>query len=303
MSIGYIESGDQKFPKRLQNIKIKPVIKKLWYAGELNEKIFEKTVAIVGSRKMSRYGIQVLATIVPRFVEAGYTTISGFMYGIDTEVHRLTMESGGKTVAVLGHGIERGVKDESGMGEKIIKSGGVILSEYEGMTRGQVWTFPQRNRIVVGLADMVVVVEAGLKSGSLNSASWALRIGKPVFAVPGSIFSATSEGSNILISEGKAISLTLERLFQALGENEQNLYSQKARQNRQKSKLNGVESTLVALLRLEGPQSVNILARGFGKPVGEVLAMLMSLLLKGEVVEERGAWGLPNHCTKTVKLS
>lgn len=291
MQSRYIEHDNQMFPARL--LEIKPMIKGLWYKGELDPSIFDKTVAIVGSRKMSRYGIQVLSEIVPRFVAAGYTTISGFMYGIDTEVHRLTMENGGRTVAVLGYGIDRELDNETNVTYKqMMKSRGLVLSEYEGTTRGQVWTFPQRNRIVVGLSDMVVVVEAGIKSGSLNSASWATRQGKPIFAVPGSIFSETSEGSNILISEGKAISLTLPRLFQALEKNEQYFYSEKGRQNRQKTQLSSAESTLVALMKIEGPQSVNELARGEGKPVGEVSAMLMSLLLRGEVSEDRGIWGV-----------
>jgi len=280
----YVSCEDKLFPQKLLDPKIKPAVKGLWYKGELDPSWFEKTVAIVGSRRMSRYGVQVLNEIVPKFVRAGYATISGFMYGIDTEVHRLTMENDGKTVAMLGYGIDR---DDIQVSSKML-----LMSEYPALTPGRVWTFPQRNRIVVGLSDMVVVVEAGVKSGSLNSASWALRQGKPVFAVPGSIFSATSEGSNILISEGKAISLTLERLYQALGKNEQYLYSEKGRMNRQKSRLSGGESTLVALLRLEGPQSVNTLSRGLGKTVGEVSAMLMSLLLRGEVGEERGLWSV-----------
>lgn len=283
--------GEAGFPKRLLSPVIKPTVKGLWYRGELDSKLFVKTVAIVGSRRMSRYGMQVLSEIVPRFVAAGYTTISGFMYGIDTEVHRLTMLHGGRTVAVLGYGIDSVIDPETrGIYTDMMEQGGLILSEYPGTTRGQTWTFPQRNRLVVGLSDMVVVVEAGVKSGSLNSASWALRQGKPVFSVPGSIFSATSEGSNILISEGKAISLTLARLSAALEKSEQYLSSKKGANNRQKSKLNGSESTLVALLRLEGPQSMNELSRGLGRGVGEVSATLMSLLLRGEVKEERGVW-------------
>lgn len=279
----------QYVPAKLASVK--PKVKGLWWRGAIELAESEKIVAIVGSRRMSRYGIQVLSEIVPKFVESGYVTISGFMYGIDTEVHRLTMESGGKTMAVLGYGIERQYDiEENSMYQQMMANGGLVMSEYPGTTRGQVWTFPQRNRIVVGLADMVVVVEAGVKSGSLNSASWANRMGKPVFAVPGSILSETSMGSNILISEGKAISLTLERLYQALERDEQYLYSEKGRQNRQKSKMSASESTLVALLKLEGPQSVNELSRGVGKPVGETSAMLMSLLLRGEVQEERGVW-------------
>jgi DNA processing protein len=280
----YIESDNELFPSRLRNENIKPKIKGLWCKGELPPNLFDKTVAIIGSRKMSRYGIQVLSEIVPKFVAAGYTTISGFMYGIDTEVYRLTIENGGLTVAVLGYGIECPTEIK-------VDSKCLLMSEYPGTTRGQVWTFPQRNRIVVGLSDLVVVVEAGVKSGSLNSASWARRQGKPVFSVPGSIFSSTSEGSNILISEGKAISLTLARLDQALEKDEQYLYSEKGRQNRQNNRLSANESTLIALLKLGGPQGMTELARGVGKPVGEVAAMLMSLLLRGEVREERGVWG------------
>lgn len=293
MESRYIDRDSEEFPKQL--LAVKPTVKGLWSRGVLDPELFTKTVAIVGSRKMSRYGLQVLAEIVPRFVEAGYTTISGFMYGIDTEVHRLTMENGGRTVAVLGYGIDRELDIETNrMYQKMMSAGGLVLSEYEGEIRGQRWTFPQRNRIVVGLSDMVVVVEAGIKSGSLNSANWALKQGKPIFAVPGSIFSQTSEGSNILISEGKAISLTLDRLFQSLEKNEQYFYSEKGRINRQKSKLTDSESILVALLRLQGPQSVNELSRSLGKTVGEMAAMLMTLLLRGEVTEERGVWSIQN---------
>lgn len=293
MDSRYIKCDEEGFPAKLLNPNIKPKIKGLWYKGELDPSLFDKTVAIIGSRKMSRYGVQVLSEIVPKFVSAGYTTISGFMYGIDTQVHRLTIENGGRTVAILGYGIDHDIDIvNNDLYHRMLDSKGLFMSEYEGVTRGQTWTFPQRNRIVVGLSDMVVVVEAGIKSGSLNSASWALRQGKPIFAVPGSIFSLTSEGSNILISEGKAISLTLERLYQALEKDEDYLYSQKARINSQKSRLSDPESTLVALLRLQGPQMINVLARLYGRPVGEVSAMLMSLLLRGEVVEERGVWSL-----------
>jgi DNA processing protein len=287
----YVSRDEASFPTRL--LEIKPKIKGLWGRGQWDPSLFTKTVAIVGSRKMSRYGIQVVQEIVPKFVEAGYTTIPGFMYGIDTEVHELTLDSGGRTVAVLGYGIDRQFDvEENRMYQRMMESRGLILSEYNGNTRGQVWTFPQRNRIVVGLSDMIVVVEAGIKSGSLNSASWALRQGKSVFAVPGSIFSATSEGSNVLISEGKAISLTLSRLYQALGQDVNILYSEKDLNNRNKSHLNDTESTLITLLKLEGPQSVNELSRISGHAVGEVSATLMTLLLRGEVGEERGVWAV-----------
>jgi len=285
----YVERDTARFPTRLRNVK--PLVKGLWYKGQYDLSLFEKTVAIVGSRNMSRYGKQVLAEIVPQFVAAGYTTISGFMYGIDTEMHRLTMEHGGKTVAILGYGIDAKIDTENDtLYHKMMNCGCLVMSEYPAKTAGRTWTFPQRNRIVVGLSDMVVVVEAGVKSGSLNSASWARRLNKPVFALPGSIFSATSEGSNLLIAEGQAMSLTLERLSESLHKSEQHLYSLKGRQNRQKPQLSNSESTLIALLTLEGPQSVNELARKLGKPVAEVSSMLTTLFLRNVVEEDRGVW-------------
>jgi DNA processing protein len=136
---------------------------------------------------------------------------------------------------------------------------------------------------VVGLADIVIVVEAGIKSGSLNSAEWGRKMGKPVYAVPGSIFSSVSEGCNWLLSNGLAKPMTMDFFKQ------QN-YSNKVRINRGKVSLSGGEGNLITLLTLEGPQGVNELSRGLRKSVGEVAAMLTTLLLKGEVEEERGMW-------------
>lgn len=272
----------QLIPSRLK--KINPPTTGLWWRGNKNLVKSEKIVAIVGSRKMSQYGKQVLAQIVPQLVEQGYTTVSGFMYGIDIEMHRLTIENGGKTIGVFGWGIEAPIIPENqSLYHKVIERGGLFLSEFPPEQLGTLWTFPKRNRIVVGLADMVIVVEAGMKSGSLNSCEWAREMGKPVYAVPGSIFSSVSEGCNWLIEQGLAKPLTLD-FFTCKN------YSKKVRIQRSRSKLNNDESILITRLRLEGPQSLNEVARSMGKPVGEVSSLLMSLLLRGEVKEERGVW-------------
>lgn len=280
----YIERDDSEFPQKLRNVKGE--IKGLWARGNWELTKSEKTVAIVGSRKMSMYGKRVLGEIVPKLVERGYTTVSGFMYGIDIEMHRLTIENGGSTIGVLGWGIDAPIIPENEfLYHKVLESKGLFLSELPPNQLGTLWSFPLRNRIVVGMADMVIVVEAGIKSGSLNSADWARKMGKPVYAVPGSIFSSVSEGCNWLLTQKLALPLTLEYF------NDKN-YSKKVRKNPAKSVLTQVESNLLIHLKINGPKSLNEVARELNESAGEVSALLTTLLLKGEVKEERGVWGV-----------
>ena len=206
------------------------------------------------------------------------------MYGIDAEMHRLTIENGGKTIGVFGWGIDAPIIPENqNLYNKVLESDGLFLSELEPMELGALWTFPRRNRIVVGLADMVIVVEAGMKSGSLGSAEWARKMGKPVYAVPGSIFSSVSVGCNWLIAQGLAKPMTLD-FFKDKN------YPEKVRMNRAKVIMSEGEGNLVTQLTLEGPSSVNELSRRMEVSVGLISALLTSLLLKGEVREERGIW-------------
>jgi len=282
MDSRYIGRKESDFPQKL--LGVKGEIKGLWVNGDIELVKGKKIVAIVGSRKMSQYGKRVLAEIVPKFVEMGYVTISGFMYGIDIEMHRLTIENGGKTIGVFGWGIEAPIIPENeNLYHKVLESEGLFISELPPKQLGTLWSFPQRNRIVVGLADLLIVVEAGIKSGSLNSAEWARKMGKPVYAIPGSIFSNVSLGCNWLLQQNLAKPMTLD-FFKDKN------YSEKVRINREKATFNNTESNLIALLTLEGPQSLNELVRRTEKPVGEVSAILTSLLLRGEVGEERGVW-------------
>lgn len=282
MESRYVGRGEAEFPEKL--VGIKPDIMGLWGRGDWELLKSEKTVAIVGSRKMTRYGKQVLAEIVPKLVDDGYTTISGFMYGIDIEMHRLTIENGGKTIGVFGWGIDSPViPGTEELYHKALDSNNLFVSELEPTELGQLWTFPRRNRIVVGLSDLVIVVEAGIRSGSLNSAEWGRKLGKPVYAVPGPIFSPVSAGCNWLLSEGFAKPLTLDFF-------DDKNYSEKVRIRSANGKMSEGESRLITQLKIVGPRSLNELARTLEQPVGEVSAVLTGLLLKGEVTEERGIW-------------
>lgn len=183
---------------------------KYFYRGEWSEEIFKKSIAIVGSRRMTRYGKEVVDNFIASFVANGATTISGFMYGVDTEVHQKTVDYGGKTVAVFGCGLDviYPLENEK-LYQQILETGGLTISEYEASAKPHLWKFPQRNKIVASLASLgVLVVEAGDKSGSLITAKLAKKMGKKVYAVPGPITSSTSEGTNVLIKEGEAIMVT-----------------------------------------------------------------------------------------------
>lgn len=274
------------FPEKLKSELVKPTIKKLWYRGDWGEDIFAKCVAIVGSRKMSRYGRQVLGEIVPRLCNAGYTIVSGLMYGVDQEAHKMALENGGKVIGVLGYG--HNVKIEEGadsLQEKIINAGGLVVSEYAPSTVPQRFMFLQRNRIVVALSEIVVVAEAGVKSGSLHTANLTVRQGKALYAVPGSIFSSTSIGTNKLIATGLAKALTEENLETLCsGEGERPIAKLC------NFKMDRLEDLIYSNLRASGPMSVNELSRHTGEVVGSILSKLLKLELGGVIKEERGIW-------------
>lgn len=290
-NVGYIKRDSEKFLPRL--LTVDPTIEGLWYRGDYESQNWDKLVAVVGPRKMSRYGKQVISEVVPQLCLAGYGIVSGLMYGVDQEAHKVTLECGGRAIGVLGYGITR--KNEEGadkLADQIVENGGLILSEYEGDVRGQLWTFPQRNRIVVGLVEMVVIIEAGEKSGSLNTASWAIRMERRILAVPGSVFSLTSVGTNTMIADGTAEALTRNKLRELTGRS----FGGDGEVMRSKTNLpaqagmSKSERELWVSLQIAGPSSRNELVRVMKKPMGEVMSNLSQLEMRGLVIEERGVW-------------
>lgn len=201
--VGTINFCDKEFPVLLKEISDCP--KKLYYKGVPDSRIFDSCIAVVGSRRQSEYGTDVTSKLIREIASYGITVVSGFMYGIDSLAHEACLDVGGKTVAVLGYGINRRHASYNiGLAEKIIESGGLIISEYPDKFPADKWTFPRRNRIVAGLCKAVLVVEAAKNSGSLITANFAIKYNRGLFAVPGQINSIVSAGTNNLIKEGKA---------------------------------------------------------------------------------------------------
>jgi DNA processing protein len=201
-NINIVVLDDPDYPKLLKEIFYPPPF--LYYKGILNRND-DFCLAVVGTRKLSGYGKQVTETIVRELAQNSMIIVSGLAYGIDTLAHRTSLEAGGRTIAVLGTGLDkRSIYPSSNryLADKITGGGGVIFSEFAPGTPPLRQNFPQRNRIISGLSLGTLVVEAAEKSGALITARYALEQNREVFAVPGNIFSATSIGPNNLINQG-----------------------------------------------------------------------------------------------------
>ena len=197
--IGLIGLDEEEYPRLLKEIYTPPAV--LYCRGRLLKE--ESCLALVGSRRMTPYGKKAAEIIADGLGKAGVTVVSGAAYGIDSAAHIGALKApNGRTIAVLGCGVDVAYpRSHEKLLEEIARRGAVI-SEYPPGTMPQPGFFPQRNRIIAGMSHGVVVVEAAERSGSLITAELALSEGRDVFAVPGSIFSPTSEGTNRLILQG-----------------------------------------------------------------------------------------------------
>ena len=207
--INQISPLEHNFTEVLDAIALKP--KTLYFYGELpqnvsknNKQIRPKTVAIVGSRRNTKYGEEIAYNLAYKLAKHGVVVVSGLAYGIDSIGHRGCLDAGGITVAVLGTPIDQIYpRNHRSLAQEIVKQGGAIISEYApGVEVHHKTSFLERNRLISGLSDIVVVVEAAEKSGSLNTATHAIEQGKTVFAVPGNITNPYSQGCNKLIKQG-----------------------------------------------------------------------------------------------------
>lgn len=161
------------------------------------------SVAIVGTRKPSSYGKEVTQRLAYDLAKKGLVIISGLALGVDGIAHRAALEAGGITIAVLANGLPQIYPaTHKDLADQITKQGGAVLSEYEPETSARTYQFLQRNRIVSGLSDAIIITEAAARSGTLNTAMHALEQGKEVFVVPGNITSPLSTGCNTLLKQG-----------------------------------------------------------------------------------------------------
>jgi DNA processing protein len=211
-----LRRSDALFPARLRAIFDPPRALHVRGSGEL-ELLGRRVVAVVGARSCSPYGAQVARMLGRELAASGLVVVSGLARGIDGDAHRGTLDAGGVTVAVLGCGIDRDYPASNAQLSRRIEETGLVVSEYEPGVEPAPWRFPARNRIIAGLSEAVVVVEARERSGALITADFALEEGREVFAVPGEITSSLSAGTNALLKLGATPLTETDDVLDALG--------------------------------------------------------------------------------------
>ncbi|MDZ7266954.1 MAG: DNA-processing protein DprA [candidate division KSB1 bacterium] len=267
---------DDEYPGRLKNISDAPVL--LHVQGSLAP-VAHNAVAIVGTRSPTSYGRLATEKIVTGLVARGITIVSGLARGIDTIAHRTVLQNGGRTVAVLGSGLDVVYPAENrGLMEEIAGSGAVI-SEFPFGTKPDAVNFPRRNRIISGLSLGVVVIEAGRESGALITASYALEQGREIFALPGNIFSAKSAGPHQLIREGARLIESADEILEEL-QGQLELFASAVDEHPLPPDLQESDLAVYHLLSHE-PVHIDILTRKLARSSAQVMAILLELELRG----------------------
>ncbi len=271
---GEVKIEDERYPELLKKINDPPKV--LRYRGTFNENIFKNTLAVVGSRRATNYGKLVTEKLVRELAEEGITIVSGFMFGIDAVAHNAAVSANGKTIAVMpcGADIVHPAYQKELYSE--IEKKGLILSEFEDGFPPDKWTYPRRNRIVVGLSMATLVIEAAEKSGSLISAEFAKKYERPIFAVPGAITSSVSKGTNNLIKEGANMVTCAEDILSFFSKDK------KERSEDKRKNLNKEEELIINVLDAEMADTDEI-ARKTKLPLALVGSSLSVLELKGLV--------------------
>jgi DNA processing protein len=247
------------------------------------------SVAVVGSRKATQYGRQLTKKISGDIAAKGVTIVSGGARGIDTEAHKGAIEAGGRTIAVLGCGIDVVYPPENASLFKAVAESGAVVTEFPVGTPPDAANFPQRNRIISGISMGVVVMEAADVSGSLITASYSLDQGREVYAVPGSVASPTSRGTNSLIKKGAKLVEGSEDILVDLFPymkgylRELDLYRKPERE----FDFGADEKALFELINLE-PAHIDALAEKTGVPVSKALSLLLGMELKGAIRQVAG---------------
>lgn len=271
--ISFLHYGSPGYPEALMHIFDPPP--GLFMRGSVDTG--EPAVAMVGSRKATRYGLTVASRLAGDLAATGLTVVSGMARGIDTSAHRGALDAGGRTIAVLGCGLEVTYpRENAGLAREIALSGAVV-SEFPLQAQPEPWHFPVRNRIISGLSRAVVVVEAASRSGALITADFALDQGREVLAVPGNITSEQSRGPNRLIRQGARPVVEAGDILEELGL--ERLFSL------EKEDSPGVrlspEEEAVSRLISAGPAALDELVDQTGLPAQKVLVALTFLEMKG----------------------
>lgn len=279
LNIKFITYYDRSYPALLKEIYAPPPF--LYVKGDLGI-LSSPMVAIVGSRLASVYGLKATTCLASELSNFGITIVSGLARGIDTAAHQGAIRAGGRTIAVLGCGVDVIYPRENKKLYQSISEVGALISEFHFGTPPEAQNFPIRNRIISGISLGVIVVEAAKRSGSLITARLALEQGREVFAVPGQIDSFRSEGTHKLIKQGAKLVEKVEDVLEEIGQ----FYDSSKIKTEEAIPLNSGEKEIWTLL--DTPKYLDELAQTLGRPVGEISSKLMTMEVRGLVKELPG---------------
>lgn len=285
--IQIITREDEGYPEKLLNIDQPPPV--LYMRGIIKPED-RWAVAVVGTRRVTSYGRQVTEQVSTYLARNGMTVVSGLARGVDGVAHHSALAGGGRTIAVLGSGLDQIYPPEHRQLADLIAANGAVISDYHPSTPPDAGNFPPRNRIISGLSLATVVVEAGESSGALITATFAAEQGREVFAVPGPIYAPQSKGTNRLIHQGAQPLLDPVNILESLNLRKVDHYKQASLL----LPVDELESKLMEILNLE-PVHIDDIQSKAGYPVEKVSAALTMMELKGMVRQVSGMTYLAIH--------
>lgn len=271
----FISIDDEAYPRKLKDIYSPPIglyVRGKWCGNE-------SAVGVVGTRRASHYGKRVAHSLGDALAKAEQVVISGGAAGIDGAVHLGCVEANGKTIAVLGNGIDVVYpQGHRSLFEKILENG-ALVSEYPFGTHGDYWRFPERNRIIVGLSERIVVVEAPEKSGAMITARVALEEGREIWSVPGHITDNSSRGTNGLLRDGAHPLTDISEFVETInGHGKQMLLNFEEEEAKPQINISEEESRILEILRERGQRTLDDISAGSGFNLPQIQFCLTSLI-------------------------
>lgn len=280
MGVKYTIWSEPEFPETLKNIEDPPYL--LYYMGNL-DLINKFSIAIIGSRKPTYYGIFAANKFAKELSERGIVIISGFALGVDSESHKSAVSRGGETIAVLGTSFDN-IYPRSNLkfAKEMVDKDNLIITEYPLEKDTRPYHFVKRNRLISGLSQGLLVIEAGIKSGTLTTVDFALDQGKNIFSIPGNINSINSIGTNNLIKIGAKITTMVEDVLEEYKD-----IDFEAKAQIQKTVFSENEKRVIDLLKKEGSQNIEKIAFFTNIKIKDIIGILNILEIKG-VVKDLG---------------
>ncbi len=274
-----IDRGSAEFPSRLREIPDPP--EQIYCRGDVSL-LYAKSVGVVGARKNTIYGKNVALLIGKRLAESGIPVTSGLALGIDAFSHIGALDAEGKTIGVLGSGLNNMTPPSNyGLMRRGVENGGLVISEYPPDAPGSRWSYPERNRIISGLSEALIIVEAGLNSGSLITAKHAANQGRTVYAVPGNINSQSSVGCNLLIREGAIPLIVIDDIIRDVGREPGSAASRAG-------KLDSDEEKVFESVTSRGGATIDEIARDAGITASLASSLVTVMEIKGTVESYAG---------------